>query len=308
MATDADNVWTDASAVDAHAHIGWTYDYYFKRHGRHGLDDRDRRIVTLINGVTPEGAVTLPISGQFSINAFWCDACGPGGVGTDVLRQRHPAELLPGVHRPERRAARGRARRRGARADARRDRSSRRISSIRGNPARSERGVLRHHGHAQSSSSFSRRAPDGRQADYLLGEDVFRAFRPVRSTAFGRTRILSAYSRPGSLLDSLYRAPKTTAACTSTPASRITRSTSPSKAARTASLEAFGGRLWARTTFREQIEKVFYRAFTEMLPSERNLSRLRGSPPFRPRAISTAPGARPNAPGVTQAWTAVGVN
>ena len=81
VATDADNVWTDVSAVDAHAHIGWTYDYYFKRHGRHGLDDRDRRIVTLINGVTPEGAVTLPISSQFSINAFWCDACGPGGVG-----------------------------------------------------------------------------------------------------------------------------------------------------------------------------------------------------------------------------------
>jgi hypothetical protein len=26
----------DVSAVDAHAHIGWTYDYYFKRHGRHG--------------------------------------------------------------------------------------------------------------------------------------------------------------------------------------------------------------------------------------------------------------------------------
>ena len=52
VATDADNVWTDVSAVDAHAHIGWTYDYYFKRHGRHGLDDRDRRIVTLINGVT----------------------------------------------------------------------------------------------------------------------------------------------------------------------------------------------------------------------------------------------------------------
>ena len=35
--------------VDAHAYIGWTYDYYFKRFGRRGLDNRDRAIVNVVH-------------------------------------------------------------------------------------------------------------------------------------------------------------------------------------------------------------------------------------------------------------------
>ena len=31
LAADADNEWTDAAAVDAHAYAGWTYDYLYKR-------------------------------------------------------------------------------------------------------------------------------------------------------------------------------------------------------------------------------------------------------------------------------------
>jgi thermolysin len=83
LATDVDNEWTDASAVDAHVHVGWTYDYFFKRFGRRGLDDRDRPIVTLINGVSPQGALGLsgPEFGVFAVNAFWCDVCGPGRIG-----------------------------------------------------------------------------------------------------------------------------------------------------------------------------------------------------------------------------------
>src|SRR5262245_36700395 len=44
-ASDTDNTWTDVATVDAHVHVGWTYDYFFKRFGRHGLDDRDRPIL-----------------------------------------------------------------------------------------------------------------------------------------------------------------------------------------------------------------------------------------------------------------------
>jgi Zn-dependent metalloprotease len=39
LATDSDNEWRDGAVVDAHAYSGFTYDYYFKRHGRNGLDD-----------------------------------------------------------------------------------------------------------------------------------------------------------------------------------------------------------------------------------------------------------------------------
>src|SRR5262245_18473389 len=79
IATDADNDWTDPAAVDAHAHIGWTYDYYFKRFGRRGLDDHDRPITVLINAVSQQAATSLPpdIRGVWATNAFWCDPCGP---------------------------------------------------------------------------------------------------------------------------------------------------------------------------------------------------------------------------------------
>ena len=82
VASDADNTWTDVSAVDAHAYIGWTYDYYFKRHGRRGLDNRDRPLVSMINAVSQQGALTLPPEFfDFVLNAFWCGDCGPGGIG-----------------------------------------------------------------------------------------------------------------------------------------------------------------------------------------------------------------------------------
>ena len=60
IAADSDNNWTDVSVVDAHAYIGWTYDYYFKRHGRRGLDNRDRPLISLINAVSQQGALSLP--------------------------------------------------------------------------------------------------------------------------------------------------------------------------------------------------------------------------------------------------------
>jgi Zn-dependent metalloprotease len=62
VAADADNDWTDGAIVDAHAYAGWTYDYYYGRHGRRGLDGRD----------LPVRSVThfLPRSYGFA-NAFW---------------------------------------------------------------------------------------------------------------------------------------------------------------------------------------------------------------------------------------------
>ena len=41
LASDADNTWTDSATVDAHVYAGWTYDYYFKRFSRRGLDNRE---------------------------------------------------------------------------------------------------------------------------------------------------------------------------------------------------------------------------------------------------------------------------
>lgn len=97
LATDSDNVWTDIPTVDAHAYIGWTYDYYFKRFGRRGLDNRDRPILTLVNGLRRENGADPTLSpdsfGLFVINAFWCGGCGPGGVGLMYFGNGFPANL-----------------------------------------------------------------------------------------------------------------------------------------------------------------------------------------------------------------------
>ena len=43
FASDSDNDWTDGANVDAHVYAGYTYDYYFKRFGRHGLNNANIR-------------------------------------------------------------------------------------------------------------------------------------------------------------------------------------------------------------------------------------------------------------------------
>ena len=48
--------------MDAHAYAGWTYDYYFKRHGRRGIDGRDLAVRSVTHFV--------PRSFEFA-NAFW---------------------------------------------------------------------------------------------------------------------------------------------------------------------------------------------------------------------------------------------
>jgi bacillolysin len=53
-AFDSDNTWTDGAVVDAHVHQGWTYDYYFKRFGRHGMDDRNLEVDTIVHPVSRE--------------------------------------------------------------------------------------------------------------------------------------------------------------------------------------------------------------------------------------------------------------
>lgn len=51
IATDTDNTWQDGAMADAHVYSGFTYDYYFKRFNRRGLDDANRRMQTLVHPV-----------------------------------------------------------------------------------------------------------------------------------------------------------------------------------------------------------------------------------------------------------------
>lgn len=73
-AIDTDNSWTDAASVDAHAHAGYTYDYYFKRFGRRGLDDHNLRLLSLVHPANRSTALqqSSEVVGAFYANAgYW---------------------------------------------------------------------------------------------------------------------------------------------------------------------------------------------------------------------------------------------
>ena len=63
IATDPDNNWTgDGGIVDTHVHMGWTYDYFFKRHSWAGLDGRNAELygVRASLAVVPSNAFFAP--------------------------------------------------------------------------------------------------------------------------------------------------------------------------------------------------------------------------------------------------------
>jgi thermolysin len=79
IATDSDNVWTDGPIDDAHVYAGFTYDYYFKRFGLRGLDGNNIRILILGNPVRRTQADLQRYFNSFPdffVNAFYAG----GGV------------------------------------------------------------------------------------------------------------------------------------------------------------------------------------------------------------------------------------
>lgn len=74
VATDSDNVWTDGPTVDAHVFQGLVYDYYFKRFGRRGMDDRDIEVDSIVHPLArSEVSRQSPeVIGTFINNAFYC--------------------------------------------------------------------------------------------------------------------------------------------------------------------------------------------------------------------------------------------
>ena len=82
IASNTSNNWTDSAVVDAHTYSAYTYDYYFKRFGRRGLDNADRRILNMVHLVKRSDIFAAPadILGTFYLNAFYCGECGGTGV------------------------------------------------------------------------------------------------------------------------------------------------------------------------------------------------------------------------------------
>jgi bacillolysin len=73
VASSSSADWTDGAVVDAHVYEGWVYDYYFKRFGRHGIDDADLPILSVVHPLARSDAGRYPaeIVGLFINNALY---------------------------------------------------------------------------------------------------------------------------------------------------------------------------------------------------------------------------------------------
>ena len=287
FAKDEDDTWTDGPDVDAHVYSGYVYDYYYKRFGRHGLDAADLRITNIVHPVdrSDEGRYSSEIFDLFYINAFYAgDGIMVYGEGSD-----HPAfgqrftyfsagldvvahELTHGVT----------------------DYTSRLIY-------RNESGALNE---AFSDimgigvEFFFQTPGEGPlHADYLLGEDVatpggLRSAKDPRSYGYPdhySRRYLGSQDGGGVHVNSSI-------------ANHAFYLAIEGGTNRTSGLavEGVGG------SNREQIETVFYRAFTEMLPSSATFATARAATIQAARDIY-GPGSGAER-AVTQAWRAVGVS
>jgi thermolysin len=301
VASDADNNWTDVSAVDAHASIGWTYDYYFKRHGRRGLDNRDRRIATLINAATPQGAVTTNIPPDFVINAFWCDDCGPGAMGAMFFGNGIPSNFaLVATGQNVFQLA-------GSLDVAAHELTHGVTSSSSNLIYLNESGALNEAFSDMMGTSvefyFQTPGPGLGQADYLIGEDSFRAARPGSVSGIRSMQNPAMFGDPDHY-SRRFLGPEDNGgvhinAGIATHAFYLAIEGGTN---RTSGLSVVG----VGAANREQIEKVFYRAFVFLLPANATFSTARAATIQAARDLYPANAAVVNA--VTQAWTAVGVN
>ncbi|MEO7272254.1 MAG: M4 family metallopeptidase, partial [Vicinamibacterales bacterium] len=293
-ASDADNVWTDAANVDAHVYLGYTYDYYFKRFGRKGLDDRNVPIYAISHPVRRADYFSLPSSTDpYFGNAFWCSGCGPLGLGAMVFGEGLPPNVLSGGQTVDFLAGG---------LDVVAHELTHGLTDYTSNLAYlNESGALNeaYSDIVGTSVEFFYQTPGtgARQADYLIGEDVF------------RPGGLRSMANPAAYGDPDHYSRRYTGSQDG--GGVHTNSGIPNQAFylaveggtnRTSGLSVTG----VGSANREQIEKAFYRAFAFMLTSNATFSAARASTIQAARDLYGA--GSPAERAITQAWTAVGVN
>ena len=289
FAVDADNDWTDGAVVDAHAYAGWTYDYFFKRHNRRGLDNADRPILSIVNPVRREDLLEQPdeIIGAFYLNAgYYGDGLMIYGVGlppsyvlsTGQRVNHFPAALDIVAHELTHGVT---------------DFSSGLIYE-------GESGALNEaFSDIMGTAAEFFHQPRGtglREADYLMGEDVFTP---------GGIRSLSNPSAKGDPdhYSARYQGSEDNGGVhiNSGIVNHAYYLAIEGGMHRTSRLTVPG----VGNANREQIEKIFYRAFVFMLPSTATFSTARAATIQAARDLYGDGSAAARA--VTDAWTAVGV-
>jgi Zn-dependent metalloprotease len=303
IAFDSDNEWNDPVVVDAHAYLGWTYDYWYKRFGRRGMDDQNGGIYAIVHPISrsDEFRMSLDDWGTFAVNAFWCGGCGQYGRGIMVFGEGLPT----GYYTTS--------------------------GGQYWNYLAGGLDVIAHeltHGLTQASSGLIYNGESGAlneafsdvlgtgaefyyqtagtgslRADYLIGEDVVTASAPGSKTGIRSLADPAAFGDPDHY-------------------SKRYKGTSDNGGVHSNSLiaghayylaiEGGTNRTSGQTVQgvgsanREQIEKIFYRAFAYFLTSNSTFATARAA---TIRAAQELYGVGSTAErAITQAWSAVGVN
>jgi len=288
LAADADNDWTDGPAVDAHTYSGYTYDYYFKRFGRRGLDGDNLRIRALVHGVRLEDYARY---GPDTVNLFFANAFYAGS-GLMYFGEGLPAGVTLGGQgfRP---FAGG--------LDVVTHELTHGVTQFTsGLGGQGEPGALNESFSDMMGTSaefFFQPAGNGPlKADYLLGEDI---------TIPGAVRSMEnpgLYGHPDHYR-TRYQGPLD--------AGGVHRNCGISNQVYYLAIEGGTNRTSGLSVqgvgpaSREQIEKVMYRAFTSMMPSRADFQVARAVTVQSARDLYGA--GSPAERALIQAWTAVGV-
>ena len=289
FASDPDNVWTDGAVVDAHVFSGFTYDYYFKRFGRRGINDANLTMRTIVHPAKRENVGTQ--SSLFFTNAFYAG----GGF------------MVYGVGLPPNQTAGGRSWNFMSGAiDIVAHEITHGVTDY-----TSDLIYLNESGALNESFSdimatavefFFQPAGDGLlRADYICGED---AVRGVTNPNHGIRSLAnpSAYGHPDHYSLRFLGAADN---------GGVHINSSISNHAFYLAIEGGTHRFSGVTVQgvgggnREQIERIFYRAFTQMLTPNSTFAVARAATIQAARDLYGAGSAPERA--ITQAWTAVGV-
>ena len=288
LGSDADNDWTDGPIGDAHIYAGYTYDYFFKRFGRKGLNNADIRIQSLVHPVRrADMQIYLEDYGDYFLNAFY------DGGGVMVLGEGLPPGFTAGGQSWDYLA--------GA-LDVVAHELAHGVTEYSSDLIyRNESGALNEAFSdvmGASAEFFFQPAGNGLlKADYLMGEDVVRpgGLRSLENPGVNgdpdhySRRYTGTGDNGGVHINSLI-------------ASHAFYLAIEGGTNRTSGLavQGVGG------ANREQIEKVFYRAFTQMMTANATFAAARATTIQSARDLYGANSPAERA--VTDAWTAVGVN
>lgn len=304
LASDSDNVWTDAVAVDAHTYLGWTYDFVFKRLGFRGLNGQDVPMLGSINLYSAQQCVSaLPSGdfGQFCPQAFWVGApAGPLGTGLMYFGNGIPNNfVITSTGQTVGPLA-------GALDVVAHELAHGITDYTSGLEYQGESGALNESFSDMIGTAveayFQPRGTNLLQADYLIGEDSFRALRA------GSVSGLRSLQSPAGYGDPDHYSVRYTG--TEDEGGVHTNSGIPNHAfylAIEGGTNRVSGRAVTGVGFanREQIERVFFRAFTQMLPVRATFAQARVATIQSARDLYSSNAAVERA--VTDAWTAVGV-